>query len=83
MEMYSMPVMATYDYKMPNYDGTFRSYLMKVEVLGESAKQYLIKLLTPVNGHRPHDTIRVRKHNVKLHPSDNARYDYSNAFWNK
>ena len=66
MEMYAQPIVGTYDYKMPNFDGTFRSYLMKVEVLGESAKRYLIKLLCPINGHRPHDTIKVMKHNVKL-----------------
>ena len=85
MEMYAQPIVGTYDYKMPNFDGTFRSYLMKVEVLGESAKRYLIKLLCPINGHRPHDTIKVMKHNVKLEaPETEPRhYDYSNAYWNK
>ena len=89
MEMYATPKEGTYQHKMPNYDGTFRCQQVKVAVLGESEKQYLIRLILPVGNHRQNDRMKVRKHNVRLHEMIAPRlqrterhYDYTNAFWN-
>lgn len=87
MNMYATPKEGTYQHKMPNYDGTFRCQQVKVAVLGESEKQYLIRLILPVGNHRQNDQMKVRKHNVRLHdmiaPRSNRKtYDYSGAYWN-
>lgn len=42
MNMYTTPKEGTYSHKMPNFDGTFSVQQVKVAVLGESEKQYLI-----------------------------------------
>ena len=88
MKMYATPKEGTYDYKSPNFDGTFNLQQVKVAVLGESEKQYLIRLVLPVGNHRQNDQMKVRKHNVRLHgmadrPSVRSTYDYSAAFWNE
>jgi hypothetical protein len=88
MNMYATPKEGTYDYKSPNFDGTFNLQQVKVAVLGESEKQYLIRLTLPVGNHRPNDQMKVRKHNVRVHgmtnrPSDRRTYDYSAAFRNE
>ncbi len=87
MEMYAAPVEGTYSYKTPNFDGTFRCQPVKVAVIGESEKQYLIRLYFPMGNHRPNDQMKVKKHNVKLHgmierTAHRREYDYSKAFWN-
>lgn len=87
MNMYATPKEGTYSHKMPNFDGTFRVQQVKVAVLGESEKQYLIRLILPVGNHRQNDQMKVRKHNVQMHgmtdrPSARSTYDYSEAFWN-
>ncbi len=83
MNMYAQPIDGTYQYKQPNFDGTFRCQPVKVAVLGESDKQYLIRLILPMGNHRQNDTIKVRKHNVRLHAMTAKReYDYSSAYWN-
>ena len=46
--MYTTPKEGTYSHKMPNFDGTFSVQQVKVAVLGESEKQYLIRLILPV-----------------------------------
>lgn len=88
MNLYATPREGTYDYKSPNFDGTFRCQPVKVAVLGESEKQYLIRLILPVGNHRQNDQMKVRKHNVRVHgmtdrPSVRSTYDYSAAFWNE
>lgn len=88
MDMYAAPIEGTYNYKTPNFDGTFRIQPVKVAVLGESEKQYLIRLSCPTGRHRQYDQMKVRKHNVRLHgmadrPSVRSTYDYSAAFWNE
>lgn len=88
MNMYATPREGTYDYKSPNFDGTFNLQQVKVAVLGESEKQYLIRLILPVGNHRQNDQMKVRKRNVRLHgmtdrPSARRKYDYSAAFWNE
>lgn len=87
MNMYATPKEGTYNYKSPNFDGTFNLQQVKVAVLGESEKQYLIRLVLPVGNHRQNDQMKVRKRNVRLHgmtdrPSARSTYDYSAAFWN-
>ena len=88
MNMYTTPKEGSYSHKMPNFDGTFRVQQVKVAVLGESEKQYLIRLILPVGNHRQNDQMKVRKHNVRMHgmtdrPSVRRIYDYSAAFWNE
>lgn len=89
MEMYAAPVEGTYSYKTPNFDGTFRCQPVKVAVLGESEKQYLIRLILPVGNHRQNDQMKVHKHNVRMHGmiatatvSKRPAYDHSGAWWN-
>lgn len=88
--MYATPKEGTYDYKQPNFDGTFRVQQVKVAVLGESEKQYLIRLILPVGNHRQNDQMKVRKHNVHLHGMiatatatvrKRPAYDQSGAWW--
>ena len=81
MKMYATPVDGTYTYKQPNYDGTFQHSQVSVSVIGESDKQYLIRLLLPVGNHRRNDQLRVRKHNVRIHRPEPVLPDYSGAWW--
>jgi len=88
MNLYATPKEGTYNYKSPNFDGTFNLQQVKVAVLGESKKQYLIRLALPVGNHRQNDQMKVRKHNVRVHgmtdrPSVRSTYDYSAAYWNE
>ncbi len=93
MNMYTTPKEGTYNYKSPIFDGTFSVQQVKVAVLGESEKQYLIRLIQPVGNHRQNDQMKVRKHNVRmpnkvtsgLGPNDKPvrEYDYSDKFWNQ
>lgn len=88
MNMYATPREGTYNYKSPNFNGSFNLQQVKVAVLGESEKQYLIRLTLPVGNHRQNDQMKVRKSNVRLHgmndrPSVRSTYDYSAAFWNE
>lgn len=89
MKMYTTPKEGTYSHKTPNFDGTFRVQQVKVAVLGESEKQYLIRLILPVGNHRQNDQMKVRKHNVQMHgmiatarERRTPSYDYSGAYWN-
>ena len=89
MDMYTTPKEGTYSYKSPNFDGTFNVQQVKVAVLGESEKQYLIRLILPVGNHRQNDQMKVRKHNVRMHGmiatatvSKRPAYDHSGAWWN-
>lgn len=88
MNMYATPKEGTYSHKTPNFDGTFNLQQVKVAVLGESEKQYLIRLALPVGNHRQNDQMKVRKRNVRLHgmtdrPPVRSTYDYSAAYWNE
>ena len=91
MNMYTTPKEGTYSYKMPNFDGTFNVQQVKVAVLGESEKQYLIRLILPVGNHRQNDQMKVHKHNVRMHGMiatatatvrKRPAYDLSGAWWN-
>lgn len=88
MDMYATPREGTYNYKSPNFDGTFNLQQVKVAVLGESEKQYLIRLILPVGNHRQNDQMKVRKHNVRVHGMTATESiaamqmpDYRNAWW--
>lgn len=89
MNMYATPREGTYNYKSPNFNGTFNLQQVKVAVLGESEKQYLIRPILPVGNHRQNDQMKVRKHNVRMHGmiatatvSKRPAYDHSGAWWN-
>lgn len=86
--MYTTPREGTYSYKTPNFDGTFNVQQVKVAVLGESEKQYLIRLILPVGNHRQNDQMKVRKHNVQMHGMTVTESiaamqmpDYRNEWW--
>lgn len=84
--MYATPKEGTYSHKMPNFDGTFRVQQVKVAVLGESEKQYLIRLILPVGNHQQNDQMKVRKHNVIMHgviaeSRQRPAYDPNRAWW--
>lgn len=85
MNMYTTPKEGTYNYKSPNFDGTFSVQQVKVTVLGESEKQYLIRLILPVGNHRQNDQMKVRKRNVRLHgmtaTESKAMPELSRSWW--
>lgn len=88
MNLYSTPIDGTYDYKSPNFNGTYNLQQVNVAVLGESERQYLIKLKMPVGNHRQNDLMKVRKHNVRVHGMTATESiaamqmpDYRNAWW--
>ena len=83
--MYATPVEGLYDYKTPRFDGTFNIQQVGVWVLGESAKQYRIRLRLPVGNLRQGHETSVRKRNVRIHrPAPEPReYDYTDAYWQK
>lgn len=83
MNMYATPVEGLYDYKTPRFNGTFNVRQVAVLVLGESAKQYKIRLRLPVGNLRQGHEAVVSKRNVRLHrPAPQPKqYDYSDAWW--
>lgn len=83
MNMYATPVEGLYDYKTPRFDGTFNVRQVGVLVLGESAKQYKIRLRLPVGNLRQGHETSVRKHNVHIHrPAPQPKeYDYTDTWW--
>lgn len=88
MNLYATPKEGTYDFKSMNFDGTFNLQQVKVAVLGESEKTYLIRLRLPVGNHRQNDQMKVRKRNVRLHGTTATESipatqmpDYRNAWW--
>lgn len=94
MEMYATPIEGTYIRRRPDFQGNFYREEVKVKVLGETDKSFLIKLYCAIGNHRGGDQLKVRKHNVRmprtmsvssgLGPYDKPerQYDYSGAYWN-
>lgn len=81
--MYATPFEGLYDYKTPRFDGTFNIQQVAVLVLGESAKQYMVRLRLPVGNLRQGHETAVSKRNVRIHrPIPQPKvYDYSDAWW--
>ena len=87
MEMFTTPLSGSYTARTRNFDGSFNTFNVSCEVVGQTAKSYAIRLAFPIAGHKAKETINVRKHNVKLKEAiENApvqQHDYSEAWWNK
>lgn len=89
MEMYAEPKRGGYTHRTRNYDGTFNTHYLTVEVLGETDKSYLVKVFVPIGGKPAGSRMTVRKHNVKIQgeqpvaaPRPARRYvDCTNAYW--
>lgn len=78
-----------YTYRTRNYDGTFNQVHVLVEVIGETARSYRIRLLQPLYGHQIGKLMTVRRHNVQLPERSTPKPerstpkpDCSNAWWN-
>ena len=87
MTMFQTHLAGSYTAKTRNFDGTFDVSCVPCNIIGESDKSYLIMILLPVKGHAMRDTMKVRKHNVRIKDASaantgHARYDYSEAYWN-
>lgn len=85
MNMLSTPIQGGYTYRTRNYDGSFNIFYLSVEVIGETAQSYLVRLLTPIVGHPVRSTMTVRKHNVKIHsqePEESTVKDCADEWWN-
>lgn len=83
MNIYAVPMQGGYTFRTRNFDGTFNLFYISVEVIGETAKSYLIRLLAPIVGHPVRTTMTVRKHNVKIHShAQRGQHDCSDAWWN-
>lgn len=58
---------ATYHYRLSDYQGGYTSHSVKVEIIGESEKSYLVKYLEPGTfGQYVGTTKWVRKRNVTM-----------------
>ena len=55
-----------YTHRTRNYDGTFNSFTVLVEVVGETAQSFKVRLLQPLVGHPKGKLMTVRQHNVRL-----------------
>lgn len=83
MNLYTTPLQGGYTYRTRNFDGSFNQFHISVEVIGETTRSYLVRLLTPLEGHPVRSTMTVRKHNVKVHSHTRREQpDCSNAWWN-
>ena len=71
-----------YTYRTRNYDGTFNQFHVMVEIVGETARSYRIRLLQPLYGHQIGKLMTVRRHNVRLNQQPTPKHDHSNAWWN-
>ena len=83
METYSTPVPASYTYRTRNFDGTFNLFHVKVNIVGESPKSYLVETLTPLAGIKRLSRMTVRKHNVHATHTDSGktRPDCTGQWW--
>ena len=92
--MYATPVEGIYTIKTPDFQGGFFIEKVKVKVLGETDKSFLIQTKCDIRGHRGGERMTVRKHNVRMPhlvrvasgigPNDEPirQYDYTSAYWN-
>lgn len=71
-----------YTYRTRNYDGTFNQFHVPVEVIGETARSYRIRLLQPLYGHQIGKLMTVRRHNVRINRKPSPKPDHSKAWWN-
>ena len=78
--MYEHSQEAQYLFETCNFDGTFTRWRTAVEVLGETAKSYLIKLKEPIRNHCVGDQIWVMKKKVRHTsvPLDTRHYWFNN-----
>lgn len=84
MNLYTAPVAGTYNYRTRNFDGTFNLFQVKVNIIGESLKSYLVEVLTPIAGHKRLSRLTVRKHNVHASASAHTSApDCTNQWWHK
>lgn len=66
-KMWGSPVKATYTYKVKNWgDNTYSTFSIEVDVLGETKRKYVIRLLGLVPHHNYGDIIEVFKEHVKI-----------------
>ena len=71
-----------YTYRTRNYDGSFNQFHVLVEIIGETARSYRIRLLQPLYGHQIGKLMTVRRHNVRLNKQPSPKADHSGAWWN-
>lgn len=71
-----------YTYRTRNYDGSFNQFHVLVEIIGETARCYRIRLLQPLYGHQIGKLMTVRRHNVRLNKQPSPKADHSQAWWN-
>ncbi|MCR4811758.1 MAG: hypothetical protein K5867_04085 [Bacteroidales bacterium] len=80
MTAYVVPRKGVYSYWVWNLSGDSQKEETTVDVIGESARCFYIKLKTFLNGHRPGDVMRVGRKAVKM---ERTMPDYTNAWWNR
>lgn len=89
MITYEKPAKGIYKHTVTNYDGTFTSYNVRVEVIGENDKSYYIKLLEPTTTRMPGDFLWVRRRSITLTdkpviPSaDDTEEQKGEPWWNR
>ena len=73
-----------YTHRTRNYDGTYSSFTVLVEVVGETAQSYKVRLLQPLVGYQIGKLMTVRRHNVRLKSLFGLQreVDNSHQWWN-
>ena len=73
-----------YTHRTRNYDGTYNSFTVLVEVVGETAQSFKVRLLQPLLGHQIGKLMTVRRHNVRLKSLFGLQreVDNSHQWWN-
>ena len=73
-----------YTHRTRNYDGTFNSFTVLVEVVGETAQSFKVRLLQPLVGYPKGKLMTVRRHNVRLKSLFGLQreVDNSHQWWN-
>lgn len=64
--MYKREIDAVYRFSVRQYDGSYRTYVTPVKMIGESKGGIMIRLLESIRNHLVGDVIRVRRDKVKI-----------------
>ena len=79
--IYEEPQAATYFHKIFQFGDAFQLERMCVQVIGETAKCYIIKASQWINSHKPGDLVKVHRKNIQM-AADKAEW-CTNQWWNK
>lgn len=80
---WNTPLNGTYKERVTDYNGGTKLYDIKVQVLGETDKSFLIYLLENTTKYKPYHEMLVRKKSVIIPELDKFRGDKTKYWWKK